>query len=105
MGTMENEYMQSETQLEQAMALNQILLETLEADRKDRRKTRRISIICAAVCMVSLLLFAAVLGVLAAGIQIETATEESTVTQETSGEGDAVYQAGDGSHYYAGGDA
>lgn len=82
METMENEYMQSETQLEQAMALNRILLETLESDRKDRRKTRRISIICAAVCMVSLLLFAAVLGVLAAGVQIETTTTTETQTVE-----------------------
>ena len=58
METMENEYMQSENQLEQSMALNKILLDTLDADRKDRRKTRIISIICAAVCIVSFLLFA-----------------------------------------------
>lgn len=101
MENMENEYMQSETQLEQAMALNKILLETLEADRKDRRKTRRISIICAAVCMVSLLLFAAVLGVLAAGIQIETTTSTTTETQTVEGDS-ATINNGEWNQNYGG---
>lgn len=83
---MENEYLQSENQLEQALALNKILLDTLDADRKERRKTRKISIICAVVCLVSLFIFTAVLGILASGIQIETTTTTTTETQSVEGD-------------------
>lgn len=104
---MGDDYIHSENQLEQALSLNKILIEALNQERADRRVTRRVSIICACVCVASLLLFAGVLGVLAAGINIETTTttEESTVEQDTGGgSGDAVYQAGEGANYYAGGE-
>lgn len=98
-----SKYEQSENQLDQALGMNEMLLSALEADRADRKKTRRVSIVCATVCAVSVLLFACILGVLAAGVTIETTTTTDTVAQETTGDGDAVYQAGDGSHYYADG--
>lgn len=80
------DYEQSENQLQQALAMNQMLLDTLEKEREDRRKTRKISIICACVCVVSLLLFAGVLGVLASGIQIERTSTETTQTQTVEGD-------------------
>lgn len=83
-------YEQIENQLEQALAMNKILLDALDRDRTDRRQTRRVSIICASVCVVALLLFAGVLGVLASGIQIETTTTETTETTTQTGEGDFV---------------
>ena len=58
------------------------MLEALENDLNDRKKTRRVTIICATICLVSVLLFAGILGVLASGIQIERTTEETTQTVE-----------------------
>lgn len=58
------------------------MIEALERDLVDRKKTRRVSIICATICLVSVLLFAGILGVLASGIQIERTTEETTQTVE-----------------------
>lgn len=90
--------------LEESRALNEMLLNALEQDRKDRQKTRRVSVICATICLVAMLLFAAVLGVVASGVEITTTTTTETVTQDTGyGSGDAVYQAGDGAQFYAGG--
>lgn len=100
---MGNSYEKSENQLEQALALNKILMEALNQDRADRRMTRRVSIVCAAVCVVSLLLFAGVLGVLASGIYIETST--TTTTEETTQtiEGDsATINNGDWTQNYGG---
>lgn len=100
---MGNSYEKSENQLEQALALNKILMEALNQDRADRRRTRRMSIICAAVCLAALLLFAGVLGVLAAGINIETST--TTATEETTQtvEGDsATINNGDWTQNYGG---
>lgn len=98
--TMGSDYEHSETQLEQAMALNRMLLDALDQDRKDRRKTRRINLICATVCLVSLLGFVAIIGAVASGIVIETTTTETTVTQDTGeGNGNNVYQAGEYATY------
>lgn len=69
-----------ERKLEGSEAAFAAILAAIEADKADRRKTRRISIVCAAVCVAALILFAGVLGVLAAGVQ-----------------------AGDGAQYYADG--
>lgn len=76
------DYEHSETQLQQTLAANKILMEALNQDRKDRRITRRVSIICASICVVVLLLFAGVMGILAAGVTIETTTEETTQSVE-----------------------
>lgn len=98
-----DDYINSETQLEQALAMNRLLLASLEQERSDRRRTRRVSIVCATVCVVSLLLFAGVLGVLASGIYIETST--TTTTEETTQtiEGDsATINNGDWTQNYGG---
>lgn len=58
------------------------MMEVLEKDLIDRKKTRRVSVICATICLVSVLLFAGILGVLASGIQIEHTTEETTQSVE-----------------------
>lgn len=87
---MATEYEQSETQLDQALALNQMLLDMLAQDKADRKRTRRVSVVCAALCLFALLTFAGVLGVLASGIQIETTTTETTETTTQTGEGDFV---------------
>lgn len=70
--------------LEESRALNEMLLDALEQDRRDRQKTRRVSVVCATICLVAMLLFAAVLGIVASGVEITTTTE--TITQDT-GEG------------------
>lgn len=75
----------AETPEEKKDATVSMLLDALEADREDRRKTRRLNVICATICAVSLLLFAGVLGVLASGVQIETTTTEET-TQSVEGD-------------------
>lgn len=95
----EEEYLNSETQLQQALALNKVLLDTLEKDRKDRRATRKVSIICATVCLVCVMAFIGVIVALASGIVIETTTTESTITQDTEGSGNNVYQAGEHATY------
>lgn len=102
---MGNSYQNSESQLDQALALNRILMAALDQDRADRRVTRRVSLICAAVCVVTLLLFAGVLGVLASGIQIDAST--TTTTEETTQtvEGDsATINNGDWTQNYGGND-
>lgn len=93
----------AETDKEREDAAFHLILDVLEKDRAERRKTRRICVICSAMCVVALLLFGGLFAVLAAGVQINTTTktEETHVTQETSGEGDAVYQAGDDAKFYA----
>lgn len=58
------------------------MLEALEKDLADRKKTRRITVVCATICLVSVLLFAGILGVLASGVQIEHTAEETTQTVE-----------------------
>lgn len=80
-----------------------LLSDAMETERKERRKTRRLCVVCASLCVVALLLFGGLFAVLAAGVQVDTTTttEETHVTQETSGEGDAVYQAGDDAKFYA----
>lgn len=95
----------AETDKEREDATFQLILDALERDRAERRKTRRICVVCASLCVVGLLLFGGLFAVLAAGIQVDTTTttEETHVTQETSGEGDAVFQAGDDAKFYADG--
>lgn len=99
--------MNDNERIESLVSACNLLSDAMQAEREERRKTRRIAVICSCVCVVFALLCVGSLAVLAAGIQIETAktetTEETTVTQETSGEGDAVYQAGDGAKFYADG--
>lgn len=97
---MGSEYQNSETQLEQALALNKLFIDMLEKEQQDRKKTRRISIICASICLICLLIFSGVLVALSAGVVIETTTTETTITQD-SGEGDGnnVYQAGEYATY------
>lgn len=60
------------------------MIEALERDLVDRKKTRRVSIICATICLVSVLLFSGILGVLASGIQIERTTETQTVDGDSA---------------------
>lgn len=80
----------------------QVLLDALEEDKKDRQKTRRACVICAAVCAVSMMALVGLLELFAAGLQIEntTTTETTTVTQDTGeGTGNNVYQAGESATY------
>lgn len=98
--TMGNEYEQSETQLEQALALNKLFIDMLEKERQDRKRTRRVSIICTSICVVCMLIFAGVLAALSAGVVVETTTTETTITQDTGeGDGNNVYQAGEYATY------
>lgn len=92
----------AETDREREDAVFKMIIDALDRDRDERRKVKKLCIICASLCIIALLSFCSILAVLASGINIETTNTESTVTQETSGEGDAVYQAGDGSSFYAG---
>lgn len=101
---MGNDYEHSETQLEQALAMNRLLIDTLNKDRQERRKTRKISIICASICLVSVVLLVGVIVALASGVTVETVTTETTVTQDTGeGSGNNVFQAGEYSSYSEGG--
>ena len=74
----------AETPEEKKDATVSMLLDALAEDREDRRKTRRLNVICATICAVSLLLFAGVLGVLASGVQIETTTETQSVEGDSA---------------------
>lgn len=56
--------------------------ERLEKDAQDRQRTRKIMIICATIYAVCTIVMAGVLGILAAGVTIETTTEETTQTVE-----------------------
>lgn len=88
--------------LDESRALNKMLIDALDQERADRRKTRRVSMICATICLVAILLFAGLVGVVASGVEITRTTE--TITQDTGeGSGDAVYQAGENARFYAGG--
>lgn len=66
----------------------------------EKQKTRRCISICATVCIIfAMAIF------LVSGIEVTTTKEESRVVQETSGDGGAVYQAGENARFYAeGGD-
>lgn len=75
----------AETDKEREDAAFQLILDALERDRAERRKTRRICVVCASLCVVGLLLFGGLFAVLAAGVQIDqstTTTEETTQTVE-----------------------
>lgn len=74
--------------LEESRALNKMLIDALDQERADRRKTRRVSMICATICLVAILLFAGLVGVVASGIEITQTTTTETTTQ--TGEGDSV---------------
>ena len=68
--------------LDESRAINKILLDAMEADRKERRKDRRTSKVCATICVVAFLLTAVLLGVLASGVTIETSTTKESITPE-----------------------
>lgn len=61
-------------------------VERLEKDAKDRQHTRKIMIICATIYAVCTILMAGILSMLAAGVTIETTTEETTTTQTVEGD-------------------
>lgn len=95
--------------LDESRALNKMLIDALDQERADRRKTRRVSMICTTICLVAILLFAGLVGVVASGVEITRTTDTitrttDTITQDTGeGSGDAVYQAGENARFYAGG--
>lgn len=59
-----------QSSIEESRAINKMLMDAIKQDKQDRKKTRRISVICATISLVSLLLFAGILAVFASGIQI-----------------------------------
>ena len=79
----------AETDKEREDAAFQLILDALEKDRAERRKTRRLCVICSAVCVVALLLFGGLFAVLAAGVTITT--DESTKEEYSQSiEGDSA---------------
>lgn len=60
--------------------------ERLEQDAKERKKSDKIRIICATVYAVCTMLMAGVLGILAAGVEITTTTEETSTVQTVEGD-------------------
>lgn len=86
--------------MDESRAINKILLDAMEADRNERRKSRRTSKICATVCVVAFLLTAVLLGILASGVTIETSTTKESITQDSGeGSGNNVYLSGNDSTY------
>lgn len=74
--------------MEKIIAMNEALVDAIAIDRKDRKKTKRFAVICASLCFLFMMVSICVLGVLAAGVTIETTTEETVTTQ--TAEGDSV---------------
>ena len=76
----------------------QVLLDALAEDKKDRQKTRRVCVICAAVCAVSMMVLVGLMGLFAAGLQIENTTTTTTTEQTVEGDS-AVINNVDGEQY------
>ena len=74
--------------MEKIIAMNEALVDAIAIDRQDRKKTKRFSVVCAVLCFLFMMTSICVLGVLAAGVTIETTTEETVTTQ--TAEGDSV---------------
>ncbi len=69
---------------------------------KTAKKDRKVAMICATVCVVAVLFFVGIIGIMAAGVEI---TRTETITQDTgTGTGNNVYQAGESAAYYQGGE-
>ena len=57
-----------QSSIEESRAINKMLMDMIKQDKQDRKNTRRISVICATISLVSLLLFTGILAVFASGI-------------------------------------
>lgn len=88
--------MSCETCKNHATPTERLIEDAQEQHRRDREKTKRTFIICTTICV----LFAMFM-FLISGIEVTTTKEESRIVQETSGEGDAVFQSGENARFYA----
>lgn len=70
----------AENDREREDAAFKMIIDALDRDRDERRKVKKLCIICASLCIIALLSFGSILAVLASGIQID----QSTVTEETT---------------------
>lgn len=89
MDTMANKLDMAETEWQREDAAFQMMMDALAEDKRERRKTKRICIICATVSVVAFLLAGALMVFLAAGITVTT--DESTHEEYSqSVEGDSA---------------
>lgn len=105
MRIMSTEYEMSETQLDQALAANERLMQALENSTEANQRMKRFITVAAVLYLICTLLVVAVIGVMATGITVSIETENSTVEQDTqNGGGNNVYLPGYSATYNEGGD-
>lgn len=90
MDTMASRLDMAETEWQREDAAFQMMMDALAEDKRERRKTKRICIICATVSVVAFLLAGALMVFLAAGITVTTDESTTTTTTTQTGEGDSV---------------
>lgn len=79
--------MTDDERIESLVASCQLLTDTIENERRDRKKNKRTCVICATVCVVFSLIFLCVFAVFASGVQIDHREQTEEYYQEAEGDG------------------
>lgn len=96
---MNTDYTLSESQLQQALAANERLIQVIEKNSQEGRKMRRMGALCAAVYLLCSLAVVALIGALASGVTVSVTSEESEITQDSGGgSGNNLYFSGDATY-------
>lgn len=80
----------AETESQREDAAFEMMMDALAQDRSERRKTKRICIVCATISIIGFLITGVLMTFLASGITITTDESTTTTTTTQTGEGDSV---------------
>lgn len=80
----------AETESQREDAAFEMMMDALAEDKRERRKTKRICIVCATISIIAFLLTGALMAFLASGITVTTDESTTTTTTTQTGEGDSV---------------
>lgn len=73
--------------------------ETANKNAREAIRARRATAICAAICCALVLIMVGILALFATGLEVDMSTTTETITQDTEGEGNNVFQSGEYAQY------